>query len=77
VAFRELLLRHPEYPAGLNNYAEFLLQQGRPRDALPLAERAVKLHDSQAYEDTLSAVWKAIDAAKAAAAPADTANSGR
>lgn len=68
VAYREMLARHPEYPLGLNNYADFLLRQGRPREALPLAEKAVKLRDLPAYEATLTAIWKAIDAATAAAA---------
>ena len=68
VAYREMLARHPEYPLGLNNYADFLLRQGRPHDALPLAEKAVKLRDLPAYEATLAAIWKAIDAGSAAAA---------
>jgi len=76
VAFRQMLRRHPQYPLGLNNYADFLLRQGRPRDALPLAEQAVKLHDLPAYEATLTAIWKAIDALSAAGKPAATSASG-
>jgi hypothetical protein len=60
-AFHELLRRHSHYPAGLNNYADFLMQQGRAREALPYAERAVKLLDNDVTEKTLAAVWKAID----------------
>jgi hypothetical protein len=60
-AFHELLRRHPSYPAGLNNYADFLVRQGRPREALPLAEHAVKLLDNDVTEKTLASAWKAID----------------
>jgi hypothetical protein len=79
VAFRQMLRRHPHYPAGLNNYALFLLKQGQPRDALPLAEEAVRLRDLPAYQETLTAVWKAIDAQTAAAAgvPAAPVASGK
>lgn len=62
-SFRELVRRWPQYGPGLNNYADFLLQQGRPAEALPLAERAVAVLDMDATRRTLAAVHKALEPA--------------
>lgn len=60
-AFRELVRRHPQYGAGLNNYADFLLQQGRAREALPYAERAVSVLDVDATRRTLIKVQAVLE----------------
>ena len=45
-AFREALRLAPAHPLVLANYATMLRRSGRPHDALPLAERAVKASPS-------------------------------
>jgi tetratricopeptide (TPR) repeat protein len=40
--YRRMLELAPGFPEGLRNYAQFLLQEGRPAEAEPLAEKATQ-----------------------------------
>lgn len=74
-AYRFMLRNHPNYPAGLNSYARFLLTQNRPHDALQMAQRAVGLRNIPEYKATVAAAWEAITAENEKAAA--TAASGQ
>ncbi|HEX5276400.1 MAG TPA: PA2778 family cysteine peptidase [Fluviicoccus sp.] len=55
-AFRQLVTAFPDFAPGFNNYADFLKQQGRAVEALPLAQRAVALQDGDLTRQTLHEV---------------------
>lgn len=55
-AFRQLVTAFPDFAPGFNNYADFLKQQGRAAEALPLAQRAVALQDADLTRQTLHEV---------------------
>lgn len=57
---RELVRREPVYGPGLNNLADLLFQSGRPREALPYAERAVAVMDVPQTRATLAAIHAAL-----------------
>lgn len=67
---RELVRRAPQYGAGLNNLADFLLRTGRPLEALPFAERAVSLLDIPQTRATLQAARAAMEPIKTESLPA-------
>lgn len=53
---REGLAALPEQPWLLNNLADLLRRQGRAREALPLAQRALAQSDRSEIRDTLQAI---------------------
>lgn len=55
-AFEQLLEKFPDYGPGLNNYADFLRQQGKPALALPYARRAVEVMDTAVTRQTLQEI---------------------
>jgi CHAT domain-containing protein/tetratricopeptide (TPR) repeat protein len=44
--FVGLLAKHPNHPTALNNLAHLHLTQGKPRDAIPLLEKALELTEA-------------------------------
>lgn len=59
---REGLAALPEQPWLLNNLADLLRRQGRAREALPLAQRALAQSDRTEIRDTLQAIEQDIAA---------------
>ncbi|HEX5361574.1 MAG TPA: PA2778 family cysteine peptidase [Fluviicoccus sp.] len=55
-SFRQLAAAFPDFAPGFNNFADFLRQQGRAAEALPLAQRAVALQDTDLTRQTLREV---------------------
>ncbi|HET8729605.1 MAG TPA: PA2778 family cysteine peptidase [Moraxellaceae bacterium] len=68
---RELVRREPGYGAGLNNLADLLLRTGRPLEALPFAERAVRVLDIPETRATLAAAHQALEPIQSEALPAE------
>ena len=68
---RELVRREPAYGPGLNNLADLLLRTGRPLEALPLAERAVRVLDIPETRATLAAAHQALEPIQTEALPAE------